>query len=188
MLTMLLGGLWHGANWTFLIWGGLHGCYLIINHAWRGLLARTGRDHLDGVAWRVTSRLLTLLAVMLAWVFFRADSLTSALQLLRSMAGMAPTWIAESTSLVEDRFSLSLIEPNQLLILLGLLAVVSFAPNSQQIVGYDNARQTEDRSPGAPFSALRWQPTVAWAALTALLCLLSLVGMSETREFVYFRF
>ena len=34
MITMLLGGLWHGANWTFLIWGGLHGLYLIINHVW----------------------------------------------------------------------------------------------------------------------------------------------------------
>ncbi|MBW1885321.1 MAG: MBOAT family protein, partial [Deltaproteobacteria bacterium] len=44
MLTMLLGGLWHGANWTFLIWGGLHGCYLMLNHAWRGFFARTGRQ------------------------------------------------------------------------------------------------------------------------------------------------
>ena len=44
MLTMLIGGLWHGANWTFVAWGGLHGMFLLVNHAWRSLRGERG-DH-----------------------------------------------------------------------------------------------------------------------------------------------
>ena len=44
MLTMLLGGLWHGAGWTFVVWGGLHGIYLVINHVWHALRRRLGHD------------------------------------------------------------------------------------------------------------------------------------------------
>ncbi len=42
MLTMLLGGLWHGASWTFVIWGGLHGAYLVVNHGWQWLREKLG--------------------------------------------------------------------------------------------------------------------------------------------------
>ncbi len=65
VLTMLLGGLWHGANWTFVVWGGLHGAALAVNHLWQGAGWRLPRP----AAW-----LLTLLFVMAGWVLFRADS------------------------------------------------------------------------------------------------------------------
>ncbi len=76
--TMLLGGLWHGANWTFVVWGGLHGVALAANHVWetRGLRLPTP------VAW-----LLTLLFVMGGWVLFRSPDFTHAGQVLASMAG-----------------------------------------------------------------------------------------------------
>src|SRR6186997_3277447 len=51
MITMLLGGLWHGANWTFVVWGGLHGFYLVVNHAWRALRERLGHDLRRSTAW-----------------------------------------------------------------------------------------------------------------------------------------
>lgn len=79
LLTMLLGGLWHGAAWSFVVWGGLHGLYLIVHAQWR----RRG--------WRlpmVMARTLTLLAVVLAWVPFRADGLPSAWSMLRAMLGL----------------------------------------------------------------------------------------------------
>ncbi|MES2099802.1 MAG: MBOAT family O-acyltransferase [Pseudomonadota bacterium] len=90
MLTMLLGGLWHGAGWTFVVWGGLHGLYLMGFHAWRRGVERwcPGNAHaglaavLAPVAW-----LATFLAVVVAWVFFRAADLNTALAILRSMAG-----------------------------------------------------------------------------------------------------
>ena len=65
MITMLLGGLWHGAGWTYVAWGGLHGLYLLVNHAWRWL-KRPLLSQL--LAWAIT-----LLAVIVAWMFFRAS-------------------------------------------------------------------------------------------------------------------
>ena len=87
-LTMLLGGIWHGAGWTFIIWGMLHGLYLMINHAWRKLRF----DILDlpssvGVIESFLAKALTLLAVIIGWVYFRADTVSGANHMLYSMAG-----------------------------------------------------------------------------------------------------
>ena len=91
MTTMLLGGLWHGAGWTFVIWGGLHGAYLMAFHGWRH-----GADRLFGAERRplpgtVTAPLAwgaTFLAVVVAWVFFRANDVHAAWSMLRGMAGL----------------------------------------------------------------------------------------------------
>src|SRR3990167_464275 len=75
MATMLLGGLWHGAGWTFVIWGGLHGLYLVVNHGWHTVRRKLGQDP-DRPLSRpapLASVLLTFLAVAAAWVVFRAD-------------------------------------------------------------------------------------------------------------------
>ena len=84
MGTMLLGGLWHGANWTFVVWGGLHGLYLSVE---RWLRARfkgftPGRASLIGLA------LLTFLLVNVTWVFFRAKTFAGAGVVLKGMSGM----------------------------------------------------------------------------------------------------
>ena len=77
MITMLLGGLWHGAAWTFVVWGALHGAYLCINHAWNNY-GPESPPRLAPLA-NAASLVLTFLAVVVAWVFFRADSMSSAL-------------------------------------------------------------------------------------------------------------
>ncbi|SHN26442.1 D-alanyl-lipoteichoic acid acyltransferase DltB, MBOAT superfamily [Pseudomonas asturiensis] len=77
LITMLLGGLWHGAGWQFILWGGVHGALLVINHYWR---------HLS--RWRLPRLIavpLTLLVVMLAWIPFRADSLTTSLHMFQGL-------------------------------------------------------------------------------------------------------
>jgi len=87
MGTMLLGGLWHGAAWTFVVWGGLHGTYLAVE---RWLRARfTGWT--PGPAAIVALGLLTYLLVNITWVFFRAKTFTHASTMLQSMAGAAAT-------------------------------------------------------------------------------------------------
>ena len=87
MTTMLLGGLWHGASWTFVVWGGLHGTYLA---AERYLTERFSGSRLAGATWsRIALALLTYLLVLLTWVFFRARDFPSAWGLLRSMFGLA---------------------------------------------------------------------------------------------------
>src|SRR5437868_11510273 len=74
MITMLLGGLWHGAAWTFVVWGALHGVYLCTNHAWNnyGPAVAPRFARLTNLA----AFILTFLSVVVAWVFFRADSLS----------------------------------------------------------------------------------------------------------------
>ncbi len=79
IVTMLLGGLWHGANWTFVAWGGLHGAALATNHVWSERGLRLPR----ALAW-----LLTLLFVMLCWVLFRSPDFATAGRMLGSMAGL----------------------------------------------------------------------------------------------------
>jgi len=112
-MTMLLGGLWHGAGWTFIIWGGMHGLYLVINHGWRALKAKyfnkptytadptptTSDVHSTGIpqpsltarlgatVCRLAAHALTLVCVMSAWVVFRAESFSAAVSQLRSMFG-----------------------------------------------------------------------------------------------------
>ncbi len=87
MITMLLGGLWHGANWTFVVWGGLHGVFLVVNHAWQTALERAGWPATEaGWARRLVGWSITTLVVMIAWVFFRATSFDAAVRILRGMA------------------------------------------------------------------------------------------------------
>jgi len=77
-LTMLLGGIWHGAQWNFAVWGALHGAYLVANHIWRA----SGRRMNE---WQ--ARTLTISAVLVAWVPFRADDLPAAWYYLRALTG-----------------------------------------------------------------------------------------------------
>lgn len=82
MTTMLLGGLWHGANWTFVVWGGLHGLYLCVERALRPYLPRD-----PGPLGLAAAGLLTFVLVNVAWVFFRAHSFEKAWSILRGMSG-----------------------------------------------------------------------------------------------------
>jgi alginate O-acetyltransferase complex protein AlgI len=75
-LTMLLGGLWHGAGWTFVIWGALHGLYLVINHGWQKLRGAAGKMPSALSKW--IAHKITFIAVVFAWIFFRATSLKDA--------------------------------------------------------------------------------------------------------------
>ena len=88
IITMLLGGLWHGAGWTFIFWGGLHGAYLVVNHLWRSLRQSLGQDlKQDGWLLRGVGWFVTFLAVVISWVFFRASSFETAVDIIRAMAG-----------------------------------------------------------------------------------------------------
>ena len=85
MAVMLVGGLWHGASWTFVLWGGLHGSYLLVNHAWsaaceKQLLPISAVRAIGHASWA-----LTFFAVTVAWVTFRAESLDGAFRLYQAM-------------------------------------------------------------------------------------------------------
>lgn len=124
MVTMLLGGLWHGAGWQFVLWGGLHGAMLVINHRWRSLCPwRCPRP--IGVA-------LTLVMVMLAWIPFRANSLGTAAHMYAGLLDWRWTWELGGLPVVlAEVCSLRIIQSAPQVCTV-LLALVLFAPNSRR--------------------------------------------------------
>jgi hypothetical protein len=173
---MLLGGLWHGASWTFVIWGGLHGAYLVVNHGWQFLREKlhwTG----GGALARGAGIALTLLCVMVGWVFFRATSLASAQGILASMFGFvhgAPI----STLAGYSEGSLAWI--------VGFAAVGLFSRNSQELIDGHLTRWLDRRAQGSRYGELL---AVMVGALCVGVVLMAIAAASRTvTEFIYFNF
>ncbi len=127
MITMVLGGLWHGPAWTFVVWGALHGAYLCVNHAWSNYGPATA-PRLARLA-NIAALILTFASVVIAWVFFRAESLSSALTILSKM--LDPTVITWG---YREMFATGLV---------GVYAVLCWvAPNTQAIMNYNHEART----------------------------------------------
>ncbi|MGE4109612.1 MAG: MBOAT family protein [Burkholderiales bacterium] len=199
LLTMLLGGLWHGAGWTFVLWGALHGVYLVINHAWRGLKRKLGHDRRQStVAGHALACLLTFAAVVAGWVVFRAPDITTAGAILKAMAGfnglvLPEAWLERSggfgsalTALgVEFGATPGLPRTGVINWIWLLLLIVWFAPNSQQIMA---AAKPALGVPVEAPSRLRWRIGPVAATLTVMLALAVIVNLSRHSEFLYFQF
>ncbi|MBR1092578.1 MBOAT family protein [Bradyrhizobium manausense] len=167
MITMLLGGLWHGAAWTFVAWGALHGAYLCINHAFNALVPDA--PPLIARPVRIAGAVLTFLAVVIAWVFFRAVSVAWALRVLHAMA--------DPSNIVFGR------EEIAALVLIAIYAaLVWLAPNTQAIMGYDHG----DRRVGEALRAGRLRPLMLYGA--SLVLASGILGIQSHSEFIYFRF
>jgi alginate O-acetyltransferase complex protein AlgI len=177
-ITMVLGGLWHGAAWTFVFWGALHGAYLIVNHAWRGVAKLIGADALGSPIVRTAGWALTFFAVVAAWVLFRAASVRSALAMLAAMAGLnGSIHSLEAAEATQVGTAMVLILP--------LLALAWFAPNSQELTGY----APPGTSPNdVTVSQLRWRPSVRWAFAFGCIFALAFLSLSKVSEFIYFQF
>lgn len=88
ILTMVLGGLWHGANWTFVLWGAWHGTIMAIERALLGLRGPGATEHpRESVVRRVVLTAWTMLLVLIGWVLFRAENVDAALRMYKGMAG-----------------------------------------------------------------------------------------------------
>jgi alginate O-acetyltransferase complex protein AlgI len=167
MITMLLGGLWHGAAWTFVVWGALHGAYLCVNHAWSNYgpavaprFARVGN---------AAAFVLTFVSVVVAWVFFRADSISSATFVLSRMA--------DPTNIVFGRGEMA----NAMFIAV-YAAIAWVTPNTQAIMGYDH----RNRVVGENLNGWLRRPGFLTAAAVTLA--FGVLGISQHSEFIYFRF
>jgi alginate O-acetyltransferase complex protein AlgI len=175
IITMLLGGLWHGAGWTFVIWGGLHGIYLAINHFWRFVVAKFKYDLSSFlVTKRAFSFIITFMAVLVGWVIFRSDSISTASTILLGMCGLV-------NGEYQGLFSLS----RATLCVFILLFIALFLPNTQQIVGYLN--RIEDKATKLD-NIIVWSPSLAWCIYTAALLSTSILFLSRESEFLYFQF
>jgi alginate O-acetyltransferase complex protein AlgI len=89
-ITMLACGLWHGANWTFVIWGALHGLYLTVERVLSLLLGRTssGQGHASSILTRGLQMVMVFILVTFAWIFFRSPSVSSAMSLIQGIVSL----------------------------------------------------------------------------------------------------
>ena len=173
VLTMLLGGLWHGANWTFVIWGGLHGVYLCVQHGWQHL--RVNRNQSSTALSRAASQVLTFMAVMIAWSFFRAPDPSSALAVLAGMAGQ------NGISLVTE------IDGPAYWMLLASAFIAFCLPNTNEMCLFTDNRE-EKHHPY--FSMLKpgWSPTLRWGLVVGCIFALCLLSIEKTNDFIYAQF
>ena len=178
-ITFLLGGLWHGAGWTFVIWGALHGGYVVVNHLMIKGAAPTAPP---GVLTVAGKRAVVMLLVMIAWVFFRATTVAGAMSIIRSMffvqRGMPLDGLDFRTYFW--------------IILAGTVAL--FAPSTQQLTRYTAKLSEPLRLPGGSLLSSLRSGGVALSASPAvaigcgLVFAVALTGIWRPAIFIYFNF
>jgi alginate O-acetyltransferase complex protein AlgI len=200
-ITMLLGGLWHGANWTFIAWGAYHGALIMINHAIRDLFgAPKPRRFIYAMAFRG----VTFLLVAIGFVFFRSDSIASASSMLFSLIGghgvdqlVVPARLLHAGSVagsmwIVDSFPNHLFQALRLAPWLLLAAIIAFGlPNTQQIMGqYAPVLTVDGDDDRTSHSWLTWRPTFAWSIANTTLFLASAVAFlyNLKSDFIYYIF
>jgi D-alanyl-lipoteichoic acid acyltransferase DltB (MBOAT superfamily) len=163
-VTMVLGGLWHGASWNFAIWGAMHGFGLALNHLWRGMAVRGGLSLPASLGWA-----LTFLLVVFAWVPFRADTLPAAVKIWRAMLGGG------------DGGAMLTVQPIVAMSWIAALTLIAlWAPNTQQIMGHP---WTTGRARFA------WTARPVWAVALGCLFGIAVAGtFGRETAFLYFRF
>jgi D-alanyl-lipoteichoic acid acyltransferase DltB (MBOAT superfamily) len=200
MVTMLLGGLWHGASWNFVFWGGLHGIYLVINHAWRTTRQRLlPEGSAPGRAERLAGWALTFLAVVVAWVFFRATTLEGSLIMLRGMCGLQgfglPAALAPALGPTSELMGtwgvhFYLGGGSQFVFTWGwtlaLLAIALLLPNTQELMRQHRPGLGFELDTGKPW--LEWKPRPAWAWIIAVMAVAGILSLSQATEFLYYQF
>ncbi|WP_279611143.1 MBOAT family O-acyltransferase [Thermostichus vulcanus] len=173
MITMLLGGLWHGAGWTYIAWGGFHGVCLSINHIWK----KVGFYLPKQISW-----LVTFLAVIIGWVIFRAQSLGDAGHILWAMTGIEGILLPGKYRGLVSNLEMFGIRFNNfpsldyfpgglesIVILFIVTLWVVFLPNTQELIQ-------------------KFKPRWWWSLLLGFLAMLTLLSMSRVTEFLYFQF
>ncbi len=174
MITMLLGGLWHGASWSFALWGGLHGAFLVINHWWGKTRSCARLSSLKGApawAWRWARIVLTFNAVCLAWCFFRLTELSDSLVCVRKLLAFDL-----DKAFVQGSADVSLW------LLLALYGAAAFVVSTQ-------TRSTELPAVVAHMMKRPLTAGVLWGGSLGLLILaLLLAPGGQVQPFIYFQF
>jgi D-alanyl-lipoteichoic acid acyltransferase DltB (MBOAT superfamily) len=158
MITMVLGGLWHGANWTFVAWGILHGGLLVGHRLWAGISWRPLVAMRGWLAWRWVARILMFHAVCLGWVLFRAPSFDVAFQVLGNLATPGPVTLASM--------------PVVLTLAAGLFG--QYLPRGMRF--------------GLEAAVARLPSLVRGAALACALFAIQVLGPTGVSPFIYFQF
>ncbi|MCE9606075.1 MAG: MBOAT family protein [Planctomycetia bacterium] len=182
-LTMLLGGLWHGAGWGFILWGAMHGALLVVNHAWRAVRkAWLPSTVWDALPFRLLAGAVTFLSVSLAWVLFRAGDLDAALRYFTALFQFHDLSFTARFDAAKAWGWLSLAA-----------FIVWCVPNTHQLFRSleeaSTRRATQSADEALPAGGiLAWRFSPLHAGAIALLAIASLVNMGRVQEFLYFQF
>ncbi|HYF34122.1 MAG TPA: MBOAT family protein [Prosthecobacter sp.] len=194
LLVMIIGGFWHGAGWTFGLWGFWHGFCLLVNHAW----SKTGLGNRIPAGPRaVLSWALTFLVVIIGWTLFRSPNLPTAWSLLQSLFGLNGVqlpegWLArlpwlDSLGITAARDWVVFAGLGQITALGLLLFAVLCLPNSLQLTAHVFKPSNAASLPQTP-SRWRWQPNLLWAVGVGAMGAISLLHLGKLSEFLYFQF
>lgn len=204
ILTMLISGLWHGAGYTYILWGLLHGVLLCINHAWRMARPRIWLD-----TKRYNARMapvgfvLTFLSVVAAMVLFRAPTLSAALVLWKGMIGLygvtLPAAVFSRLGAMAGWLSAIGVQPvwtsgSALLTatvrITYLLAIALLMPNTLRILAaFEPALGVKpDRAPSRLARLVTWAPNSVWAVGLAFVALAGMLSLRQLSEFLYWQF
>ena len=170
MITMGLGGLWHGASWTFVVWGLLHGAYLVVNNIWM----RFGRSLPAPLAWAIT-----FLAVVISWVLFRATTFSGAMTMMSAMF-FPMERVAQAQAFAT---------PTLDWLTIGAVAAISFLlPNSIELVGYSHSMPNDPRD-HVPLNPVVRRPSPAVIAIAlGVMAAFAIAKLPDPGVFLYFNF
>ena len=190
MLTMIIGGFWHGANWTFVLWGSLHGLYLCVNHSIKSILPNFQIN-------KFFSIILTFVFISFAWVYFRANTISQANSIIKSMLGINGLSFAKRLSefLRNDELisfcniTFNGFFPNELfdhrlgsiIILFSILATCM--PNTHQILRFNNNFRVLSN-----MNYLILSRSVLSAIGIGLIGAIAILFVPKANEFLYFQF
>lgn len=198
-LTMLIGGAWHGAGWTFIIWGALHGFMLGVNHFFKAIVKGHPKQYILEL-WpvKICSVMLTFFCINFCWVIFRAATLNGATRMYKAMffgsENALPVGDAAGTAQADGFIPQIMSLPAQILphtyfngwqpwaLLCCCICLCWFFPNSHEILygkSFDNKQKN---------IWLKWKPDAKWALALALLAFSALLLLGRQSTFLYFQF
>ncbi len=196
MLTMLIGGLWHGAAWTYVLWGGVHGLLLALHQTWRSFIE--GKESLKLMmgsrSFQGISRIVTMISVILCWVLFRADSWQQADAVFRGMIGVNGL-VTNHTGLGIVGIVKSILFVPSLLFQIPGLAMFAIVAALFWAIYVPNIQEIMTESPAEPDSnltiiRLRWKNSLSYAVVTGVLLFTALheALSGPPSPFLYFHF
>lgn len=195
--TMLLGGVWHGAGWTFVVYGLCHGVYVVVHQLWRikvsgplGLVPRRG--------YRMFAQVFTFAVIALTLVVFRAETLTEAARIYTALLDwnggvFVPAYSAQlqQTQIfgVVAQVGLAMPGVGFLYTLLGLaLAACWILPSTYQLFRHCGVMIDRPLAGREAVLKLQWSLSRSWAVAIALMAVMSMMNLTQVSDFLYFQF
>jgi alginate O-acetyltransferase complex protein AlgI len=196
MITMVLAGVWHGAGWTFVVWGAFHGVFLLLTMLWQNLRGPVRPKRIG----RFLGWIFTITVFTISGVFFRATDMAGAWHLIQAMAGFGDATASLGHSRFDDWMIVHAYVPNAwasawfgttwsmagILLTAVTFAIALFVPDTMEITGYREGDAQSDWR--RPVAGLAWRPSPVWLPLAISMFVVVFVNLGRVTEFLYYQF